>query len=842
VVRKLPVIKNSFFYKTIAIVIVMLITYTAVVIFTTTTIMNKTVLSIEKSSGKAIVEKIVGLVKNTDQNLSAFKEFEIDSKKQGMENFINSLAFFIQNAIKSAKDKEKAKKEIFDIVSNLKYGQNYCFITDYNSTMLAHPYLRGKNLSKLKDKNGKLIVPSIVKTALSSKNGEGFTEYWWKKNKNDKSVHKKIVYAKNLPQYKFIIGVGIYFDDIDKIVNKRKELLYNRLNKIVLNTKIGKSGYVYIFNDKGYMLFHPNSNIVKTNFKHLKDPETKKSIFEEVVKAAKTTHELKYKWDKPTDKGHYIYEKIAWVYYFPKLKWYIASSAYLSDLNTPILIIKRNILITTLITLLIMLIFTYYAFKKMLSPIQELSVLAQEVTDGNYSIRSNYKGDDEIGVLSREFNKMIDVIEQNIYNLDKQVKSKTKELQDALDYAKLIFNNTVVGIMIVDKNRIIQDINPSLCKLLEYSKEELIGKNTTILHINKEKYYEGGKKLFNPAQEHKIANNVFPLKTKNNEIVWCLVDGSPLKDGSVVWNITDYTQTYLYNKNLNNKNTQLETLLNAQSNMIFIVENHKITIFNQAMSNYFGNQTINDITKDACLFANLFLKQEHCFYYEKNSQKDWIESLLDMDENKRIISLHNKHGKFNIFKVDIKQFETADASYLIQLHDITDMFIETNILKEQATTDVLTGAYNRRGFIEILKNEIKKSKFSNSNLSILMFDIDFFKKINDTYGHDVGDAVLIKLSETIFNNIRKEDIFARWGGEEFIILMPSTQLELATQKAESLRHHIENLDAKDLPKFTVSFGVTVYHEDESIDNFIKRADDALYRSKETGRNKTSANS
>jgi diguanylate cyclase (GGDEF)-like protein len=126
----------------------------------------------------------------------------------------------------------------------------------------------------------------------------------------------------------------------------------------------------------------------------------------------------------------------------------------------------------------------------------------------------------------------------------------------------------------------------------------------------------------------------------------------------------------------------------------------------------------------------------------------------------------------------------------------------------------------------------------NTPLSLVLFDIDHFKKINDTYGHVVGDQVLVQLSRFVPTLIRSMDLLARWGGEEFLILLPGSDGPMALQVAEKLREAISNLVFDDVVSITCSFGVTQYAATETAAQFIARADGALYRAKADGRNRT----
>lgn len=157
-------------------------------------------------------------------------------------------------------------------------------------------------------------------------------------------------------------------------------------------------------------------------------------------------------------------------------------------------------------------------------------------------------------------------------------------------------------------------------------------------------------------------------------------------------------------------------------------------------------------------------------------------------------------------------------------------------LKHLAITDDLTGLFNRRHFTEILHNEINRITRHNDNLSILLVDIDHFKKVNDTLGHDVGDKVLQALSRLLQENVRNIDKLCRWGGEEFIALLPYTSSDTAITLAERLRKQVEAIDFPDAGNITISIGVATHIPGETINTLIKHADQALYTAKHNGRN------
>lgn len=158
-------------------------------------------------------------------------------------------------------------------------------------------------------------------------------------------------------------------------------------------------------------------------------------------------------------------------------------------------------------------------------------------------------------------------------------------------------------------------------------------------------------------------------------------------------------------------------------------------------------------------------------------------------------------------------------------------------LANQARIDFLTGIYNRLMFNELLQAELAKSCRYETPVSMLMFDLDHFKRVNDTLGHNTGDHVLQEVVRVVSSRIRVHDIFCRWGGEEFLILAPKNDAAQATQLAEILRELIAGHDFGEGLRVTASFGVTCHLCDEKQETFIERADAALYRAKHNGRNR-----
>ena len=166
-------------------------------------------------------------------------------------------------------------------------------------------------------------------------------------------------------------------------------------------------------------------------------------------------------------------------------------------------------------------------------------------------------------------------------------------------------------------------------------------------------------------------------------------------------------------------------------------------------------------------------------------------------------------------------------------------------LRDQSIRDALTGMYNRRYMLETCRREFSRAARAGQSVGILSIDIDHFKKFNDNHGHDAGDSVLRAVGDCMQNSFREDDVACRFGGEEFVVLLPGASLDIATRKAEELRSRIENLVVRyinaNLPRITVSIGVAVFPDaGDNPQEILKAADQAMYRAKDAGRNRVEA--
>ena len=327
----------------------------------------------------------------------------------------------------------------------------------------------------------------------------------------------------------------------------------------------------------------------------------------------------------------------------------------------------------------------------------------------------------------------------------------------------------------------------------------------------------------------------------------------PIDLYQLIESITKAMEPILLRKQLVELNLSLETkieqeickiksILDAQNNIIILTNKENITNVNKKFLQFFG---IDDFDKFLETKKNIFdFFIEEFGFITKNQiikQESWLRYIKDLPEVDRIVKIKNYLHEEKVFTINVEYYENKEHYYVFSLTDITQIKEKSNLLEYQASHDRLTGLFNRNKFDEFYSKEVKRSKRYKTELSIIIFDIDDFKIINDTHGHQIGDVVLKEISQIISLHIREQDIAVRWGGEEFLVLLPHTNLDGATTVANKIRTNIEVYSFTQLNlKITASFGVCELKEEDTDESLILRTDKFLYEAKNNGKNKVIA--
>ncbi len=277
---------------------------------------------------------------------------------------------------------------------------------------------------------------------------------------------------------------------------------------------------------------------------------------------------------------------------------------------------------------------------------------------------------------------------------------------------------------------------------------------------------------------------------------------------------------------------KLFSVINAIPNPVIVISCDNLQSANNAFLEFFSVKSIEEFKKIYNSIAKLFVKNNSFFTLaDVIDDKYWTDYLFMHPEVNRIVSIINLNNQLIDFELIIKKIEN-ESEYIIVFNDITQFISEKNEYKYFAYHDHLTKIYNRQIFDELFLKEIENKKRYKDHFSILLLDIDYFKKVNDYYGHYIGDLTLIALTNLIGKYLRTNDIFARWGGEEFIILLPRTRIAEAYIKAQEIRALVESHVDKELPSITVSIGVTEINDFDTTKTCLQRVDKALYLAKE----------
>lgn len=285
--------------------------------------------------------------------------------------------------------------------------------------------------------------------------------------------------------------------------------------------------------------------------------------------------------------------------------------------------------------------------------------------------------------------------------------------------------------------------------------------------------------------------------------------------------------------------TLLQEVLDSELSFIIVADGTNLVLANKTMLDFFNFDTLEEFKKEHQYISNTFVEIDNEEYLSTYIDGEhWIDYLQREQENKELKVLMIKDNKERHFKPHSKKIVIENKElHLVIFDEITKNLEDIHELKEIASKDALTDLFNRGKFDDVLTKEIELSKATISQFSVLFLDIDHFKIVNDTYGHEAGDYVLKEISKILVSSVRIGDFIARWGGEEFVITLQSTNVNEASILAEKIRLKVQEHDFIEGGKQTISIGVTQYIHRENKDELMKRVDKALYAAKKGGRNK-----
>lgn len=415
------------------------------------------------------------------------------------------------------------------------------------------------------------------------------------------------------------------------------------------------------------------------------------------------------------------------------------------------------------------------------------------------------------------------------------------------NYLHSLHDTAKVVILLLDRDANILYINKYITELSGYKRDFLIGKNWI--------------QVFIPfSNDNLTIKNVFNDVIAEKDMCWSSENAITCKDGSskiLSWNHSlcldkegnfeavmaigvDITELRKSEQDLQNKieilfqeKEKQRFLINNLTSIVIETDGNQLIDANDRLIEFFGYDSLEEFQFDVSGVCEKFLEHPNFFHLGLvGKNQNWVDVLFHLPQAKQVVIMSDKNNELHAFSVKLTHI-LHSPRYIVSFDDITDLMTQSKEFEYKATHDALTTVFNRAKF-----NEILKSLDTTSKNVLLMMDIDHFKSINDTYGHQVGDKVLKNLASMVKHMIRPIDIFARWGGEEFMLLLKDISKEDAYLKAEEIREYIANFQSQNLPKFTISIGMSTIKPKELSYQYLKRVDEALYDSKASGRNCT----
>ena len=380
----------------------------------------------------------------------------------------------------------------------------------------------------------------------------------------------------------------------------------------------------------------------------------------------------------------------------------------------------------------------------------------------------------------------------------------------------------------------VEFVSPNVKDLLGYTAEDFTS--------GRIKYAE----LIHPEDIERVAEEV-EYHTRNKSPSWTHQDYRlKRKDGSYIW-VLDHTMPLLDSNG---------EIVGYYGYVMDITERHeKEELFRLLVETNPNAVLIYDFHQNKILYANTNTAKLTGYSLEELLNMENPLELIHPEDRYRAIENINKRkqgykkpisyyvrilrkdGRLRYVKLTsiVTSYKGKDVSFLT-LNDLTKEIRRERKLRKLATIDTLTKIYNRYVLFSTLEHLIEYAERYGETFSVIIFDIDNFKLLNDTYGHLAGDRVLREIAKEVKKIIRRSDIFGRYGGEEFLIILPKTKDPYPV--AEKIRKAVESIDFEKGIRVTISLGGTVYRKGDTVDSIINRADEALYLAKQSGKNQT----
>jgi diguanylate cyclase (GGDEF)-like protein/PAS domain S-box-containing protein len=384
---------------------------------------------------------------------------------------------------------------------------------------------------------------------------------------------------------------------------------------------------------------------------------------------------------------------------------------------------------------------------------------------------------------------------------------------------------------ITDTDGRIEYVNQRFLDVTGYSREELIGRTPAMIQsgMTPEGIYHD---MWQTLRSGRVWQGELLNRKKSGELYWEAETLTPVRDDSgEIVNFVAVKEDITERKRQEEELKLLASVFQTGQATLITDADMRIERVNQAFTDITGFSEEEVIGLTPKLFKSG--RHDKAFY-----ARLW-QAVLETGHWQGEIWNRNKYGDiYPLWQSITAVYDTNGKvrHFIAVFHNIAERKRMESELEHQATRDHLTGTYNRRAFDAAMRKAIRQAERSDNTFSLLLFDIDHFKAVNDQHGHDTGDIILKRLAALVGQTLRSTDLLARWGGEEFAILLQDTSAQGGTVFAERLRQQVAETRLNGLA-LTISMGIAEYRRSDSPEALLARADSALYRAKRAGRNR-----
>ncbi len=715
---------------------------------------------------------------------------------------------------------------------------------------------------------------------------EGYIEYNWA-NPGETNRRPKALYMTYFEPWDWVISVSSYREEFSKLLS------VDDFQENILALTFGKTGYPYVMDSNGLLVIHPKQQ--GTNIYNATDDNGRRFI-KEICE--KKNGKIIYPWKNPDEQA--AREKLVIFNYIPELDWIVASSSYLEEFNNPLTTIAYSMLVTIGVMLVLIIPLTWLISSRLARPLQEMINVFENGARADFSSRLDDNWGGEMGAVAANYNRFIDTLETTRFDLERSEEKFRSIFENSVEgifqinpEGRFITANPAMAYMLGFQSpdtlmTTVTDFWHQLCvdpdqtehipRLLEEKQVlteyqiQLFKKDKTTLWcaFNAMAYRDPSGKIayvegfVSDISQRKLSEEA--LRRSHDDLEKRVAERTRELSS---W-VKDLEQRNSESALLRKMSEMLQ-VCNTDVEIYEVMEKYLIRFFPETAGHLYvfekDQAHLSPVVSWGALAdtRNLF-EPDDCWALRQG--KPYFMQAANTNLFCRHVRRHGAEESLCtplIFREDVlgllhiqipntsssappsgmkSLLESSQGLALIITEHLTLALVNMKLretLRLQSILDPLTGLYNRRFLDESLKREAYNINRHRYSVGIVMLDVDHFKRLNDTWGHECGDAVLQQLGQFLQNNTRGNDIACRYGGEEFVVILIKSGKKETLQKAEKLCKDIrETLKIPYRDKthsITISIGTAICPDHgETLENALHAADAALYAAKNAGRN------